>query len=53
MYKLLGIFFTEFINVMNKHAPWKTISVRGNYLPWINSEFISLFRLRDKDKKQC
>ncbi len=40
--------YTEFINVVDKHAPWKTIRVRGNHLPWINSELISLFRLRDK-----
>jgi len=41
-------FYTEFINVVNKHAPWKTVRVKGNHLPWINSELISLFRERDK-----
>lgn len=43
-----SLFCTEFTNVVDKHAPWKTVRVKGNHLPWVNSEPISLFRLRDK-----
>lgn len=41
-------FYTEFINVVDKHAPWIIVRVKGNHLPWIDSELISLFRQRDK-----
>ena len=49
---------TEYNNVLDKHAPWKLIKVRGEHLPWITSDLISLFNEREsmvkipQDKKQ-
>lgn len=40
-------FYSEVMNVINKHAPLKTVRVKGTRLPWINSELISLFKQRD------
>ena len=40
-------FYSEVMNVINKHAPLKTVRVKGTSLPWINSELISLFKRRD------
>ena len=39
---------TELTNIIDKHAPFKTIKVKGRHLPWITSELISTFRQRDK-----
>lgn len=39
---------SEFTKVVDKHAPWKTMKVKGRHLPWITSDLISLFKLRDK-----
>ncbi len=41
-------FFTEYNKVLDRHAPWKMVKVRGQHLPWITPELISLFRQRDK-----
>lgn len=41
-------FCTEFTEVVDKHAPWKTVKVRGQHLPWVSPELIQLFRQRDK-----
>ena len=38
---------TFFINILNKHAPIKTIRVRGNNLPYVIAEVKSLMRQRD------
>ena len=38
---------SEFVRVIDKHAPWKTIRVKGRHLPWINSDLIGLFKRRD------
>lgn len=27
---------SEFIKVVEKHAPWKTMKVKGRHLPWIS-----------------
>ncbi len=40
-------FYCELTNVINKHAPKRTIRVKGSNLPWINSDLISLFKERD------
>ncbi len=37
--------YSEFTCVLDKHAPWKIIKVKGKHL---NSELIGLFRQRDK-----
>ena len=37
----------EFINIWNKHVPWKIIKVKGRHLPWVDSHLISLFRQQD------
>lgn len=39
--------YSEFTEVLDKHAPLKTIKVKGNHLPWITSDLISIFRQRD------
>ena len=38
---------TFYMNILNKHAPIKTIRVRGNNLPYVTSEVKSLMRQRD------
>ncbi|XP_044218812.1 uncharacterized protein LOC122989855 isoform X1 [Thunnus albacares] len=43
-----NFFYSEITNIIDKHAPIKTISVKGRQLPWISSQFISLFKQRDK-----
>lgn len=40
--------YTEFNDVVDKHASWKTVKVKGKHLPWIDSDLISLFRQREK-----
>lgn len=42
-----NFFYSEFINVVNKHAPLRTIRVKGRHLPWINSYLINLYKKRD------
>ena len=42
-----SFFLEEFTKVIDKHAPWKSVRVKGRHLPWINSDLISLFRRRD------
>ena len=36
-----------FMNILNKHAPIKAISARGNNLPYVTAEVKSLMRQRD------
>ena len=38
---------TFFLNILNKHAPIKTIKVRGNNLPYVTAKVKSLIRQRD------
>lgn len=50
---MLGVFFSsssysEVTNVINKHAPIRTVKVKGRHLPWISSDLIKLFKQRDK-----
>ena len=40
-------FYSEIIPVINKHAPFKTVKVKGRHLPWVSSDLISIFRQRD------
>ena len=35
------------LSILNKHAPIKTIRVRGNNLPYVTAEVKSLMRQRD------
>lgn len=44
--------YSEFMGVINKHAPWKTKRVKGRHLPWIKGELISLFKQRDEAWKR-
>ena len=37
-----------FINIINKHAPVKTIRVRGNSLPYVTAEVKHMMRTKDK-----
>ncbi len=39
---------SEFTQVVDRHAPWKILKVKGRHLPWISVELISIFRQRDK-----
>ena len=41
-------FHTELLKIIDKHAPFKTIKVKGSHLPWVSSDLISTFRQRDK-----
>ena len=40
--------YSVFTQVVDKHAPWKISKVKGQHLPWINPDLLSLFRQRDK-----
>ena len=40
--------YTEFIDVVDKHALRKTAKVMGQQIPWISPKLIILFRQRDK-----
>lgn len=40
--------YTELQNVINKHAPWTTVKVKGSHLPWVNGDLINLFKQRDR-----
>lgn len=48
----MEFFFSEVNKVIDKHAPFKTVRVKGRHLPWISSELISLFKQRDKAWKR-
>ena len=41
-------FYTEYNEVLDRHALWKMVKVKGEHLPWITPELISLFIQRDK-----
>lgn len=41
----------QLIPSVNKYAPWKTVQVRGEHLPWIGPELTSLFRQKDQSQK--
>ena len=43
-----SFFHSELTRIIDKHAPFKTIKVRGSHLPWITSDLLSSFRQRDK-----
>ena len=42
-----NFFHSEFMKIVDRHAPFKTIKVKGSHLPWVSSELISIFRQRD------
>lgn len=33
-------FYTEFVEIIDKHAPWTSIKVKGRHLPWIKGDLI-------------
>lgn len=41
-------FYTEILNIINKHAPLRVIKVKGSHSPWVSGDLISLFKQRDK-----
>lgn len=41
-------FYSEITHVIDKHAPWREIMVKGKHLPWINFDLINLFKQRDE-----
>lgn len=43
-----NFFYTEVKTVIDKHAPVRTIKVKGRHLPWINCNLLQLFKQRDK-----
>lgn len=43
---------TEFVEIINKHAPWTTIKFKGRHLPWIKGDLIQLFKQRHKAWKK-
>lgn len=43
-----NFFYSEVTHVIDKHAPMRTIRVKGRHLPWISSHLISLSKQRDK-----
>lgn len=46
-------FYSEVNNVINQHAPFKTIRVKGRHLPWISPDLICLFKKRDRAWEKC
>lgn len=44
--------YIELVEIVNKHAPWTTIKVKGRHLPWIKGDLIQLFKQRDKAWKR-
>ena len=40
-------FHEELTKVINRHAPWKSVRVKGRHLPWISPNLINLYRQRD------
>ncbi len=45
-------FYTEFVKIIDKHAPWISAKVKGRHQPWIKGDLIYLFRQRDKAWKK-
>lgn len=43
-----NFFYTEVLKVIDKHAPWASVKVKGRHLPWIAGDLIYLFKQRDK-----
>ena len=41
-----------FTALLDQHLPWKSIRVRRNNAPWINSEFLSLIDAREYHARQ-
>lgn len=45
-------FYSEVLQIIDKHAPWKIIKVKGQHLPWVNGDLINLFKQRDRAWKK-
>lgn len=43
-----NFFYTEVLKIIDKHAPWISVKVKGRHLPWIDADLIHLFKQRDK-----
>lgn len=42
-----NFFYTEVIKVIDKHAPWISVRVKGHHLPWVDADLIYFFKQRD------
>ena len=42
-----------YLGVLDRHAPFRHVRIRGNSMPWVNSDIKNLMRLRDYHKKQA
>ena len=45
------IFQEVFLEVVNRHMPWKRVRVRWNSAPWVTSEFLSMIDRRRYHQK--
>ena len=43
-----NVFYTEALIVINKHAPWISVRVKGRHLPCVDADLIHLFKQRVK-----
>uniref|UniRef100_A0A8C6NRV0 Reverse transcriptase domain-containing protein n=1 Tax=Nothobranchius furzeri TaxID=105023 RepID=A0A8C6NRV0_NOTFU len=43
-----AFFHSQFMQVLDKHAPWVSVKIKGSHLPWISHDLIALFKKRDK-----
>lgn len=47
-----NFFHSEVLKVIDKHAPWVSVKVKGRHLPWIDGDLLHLFKERDKAWKR-
>ena len=42
-----------YLGVLDRHAPFRRVRIRGNSIPWVTSDIRKLMRLRDYHKKRA
>ena len=42
-----------YLGVLDRHAPFRRVRIRGNSIPWVTSDIEKLMRLRDYHKKRA
>lgn len=47
----LNIFMNLFMEIANRHAPLKKVTVRSKSAPWLDKELLDLMMLRENAKK--
>jgi len=40
------------LKVIDKHAPWISVKVKGQHLPWIDADLTYLFKQKDKAREK-